>query len=151
MNYELYMSAALAEAKSAAASGERADGAVAVMDDAMVARGRPRVAATGDPTAHAPMVVLREAARRLGQTRLSGLILFTVHEPCAMCVGALLESDADGLVFALADPDAGACGSAIQLAASDALSSRLHVVTGIMQAAAREISREAGASGRARR
>ncbi|HEY7600062.1 MAG TPA: deaminase, partial [Candidatus Limnocylindrales bacterium] len=90
MNYELYMSAALAEARSAIAAGERADGAVAVMDDAMVARGHEQVAATGDPTAHSVMVVLREAARRLGGPSLSGLTVFAVHEPCAMCVGALL-------------------------------------------------------------
>jgi tRNA(adenine34) deaminase len=142
VNYELYMSAALAEARTAAAAGERADGAVAVLDDAMVARGHEQVVATSDPTAHAPIVVLREAARRLGQTRLSGLTLFAVREPCAMCVGALLESDADGLVFALPDPLAGACGSAVQLAAADGLSRRLDVVSGIMQGTAAEISRQ---------
>jgi tRNA(adenine34) deaminase len=67
------------------------------------------------------MVVLREAARRLGRTQLAGLTLFTVREPCVMCVGALLESDADGLVFALADPSPGAAGSVLQLATADQL------------------------------
>jgi tRNA(adenine34) deaminase len=144
VNYELYMGAALAEARAAAAAGEDADGAVAVVDDAMVARGRHGVSASGDPTAHAPMVVLREASRRLGRTRLSGLTMFTVREPCAMCIGALLESDADGLVFALPDPRSGAAGSVIQLAAGDALPRRLLVVSGIMQGQAGELDAAAG-------
>ncbi|HVM30600.1 MAG TPA: nucleoside deaminase [Candidatus Limnocylindrales bacterium] len=140
MNYELYMGAALSEARAALAAGERPHGAVAVVEDAMVARGRDEILATGDPTAHAPMVVLREAARRLGRPRLSGLTLFTVHEPCAMCVGALLEADADGLVFALPDAKEGAAGSALQLAAADSLPRRLLVVSGIMQAQAMELA-----------
>ena len=72
MNYELYMGAALAEASSAAAAGERADGAVAVLDDAMVASACDRVRGSGDPTAHAVIGTLREAAERLGTTSLSG-------------------------------------------------------------------------------
>ncbi len=140
------MGAALSEARAAAADGERFDGAVAVFDDAMVARGRERVVANGDPTAHAPMVVLREAARRLDRISLSGLTLFSVLEPCPMCVGALLESDADALVFALADPRSGAAGSAVQLTGSDALPRRVHVVSGIMQAQAAEMGKPLRAS-----
>jgi tRNA(adenine34) deaminase len=151
VNYELYMSAALAEARGAAAAGERPDGAVAVMGDAMVARAQPQVVASGDPTAHAPMVVLREAARRLGRPQLSGLTLFAVVEPCAMCVGALLEADADAIVFALPDPIGGACGSALQLADAEGRKRRLEVVSGIMQAAAREVSRAVAPGSRPRR
>ena len=135
MNYELYMGAALAEAKAALKSGDRADGAVAVLDEAMVARGHTQVEATGDPTAHAVVVVLREAARRLGRSKLSGLVIFAAHEPCTMCAGALLESDVDGLVFALSDPERGAAGST-----ADALRSRVRVVSGIMQAEAAELT-----------
>jgi tRNA(adenine34) deaminase len=138
VNYELYMGAALAEAKAAMRSGDKADGAVAVLDEAMVARGRNRVESTGDPTAHAVMVVLREAARRLGRSKLSGMIIFAANEPCTMCVGALLESDVDGLVFALPDPVNGAAGSA-NGSASDALRRRVRVVSGIMQAEAAEL------------
>ena len=141
MKYELYMGAALAEARAAASSGERPDGAVAVLDDAMVARARDPQLASGDPTAHAVMVVLREASRRLGRTSLGGLTVFSTSEPCAMCVGALLASDADGLVYALADPEAGAAGSAVQLAQSDSLPQRLHVVSGILQGEAAELHR----------
>ncbi|HSH21565.1 MAG TPA: nucleoside deaminase [Candidatus Caenarcaniphilales bacterium] len=143
MNYELYMGAALAEARAAAAAGERPDGAVAVLDDAMVAHGREQVQSTGDPTAHAVILVLREAARRLGRPSLSGLTVFVASEPCAMCVGALLESDADGLVYALADPRSGACGSVLQVAHSQQLPHRLRVVSGIMQAQAEDLRRVA--------
>jgi tRNA(adenine34) deaminase len=139
VNYELYMSAALGEAKAALRAGEQADGAVAVLDEAMVARGRNRVTATGDPTAHAVLVVLREAARRLGRANLNGLVIFSAQEPCAMCAGALLESDVDALVFALADPVKGAVSSS-SVSAADSLRRRVRVVSGIMQAEAAELS-----------
>jgi tRNA(adenine34) deaminase len=138
VNYELYMGSALAEAKAAMRAGDRAGGAVAVLDEAMIARGRNQVESTGDPTAHAVMVVLREAARRLGRSKLSGMIIFATNEPCTMCVGALLESDVDGLVFALPDPVRGAAGSS-NGSASDALRRRVRVVSGIMQAEAAEL------------
>ena len=143
VNYELYMGAALAEAKAAVASGEKGDGAVAVLDEAMIARGHNQVESTGDPTAHAVIVVLREAARRLGRSKLSGMIIFAANEPCGMCVGALLESDVDGLVFALADPERGAAGSAAAHT-TDALRRRVRVVSGIMQAEAAEIASPLG-------
>jgi tRNA(adenine34) deaminase len=131
VNYELYMGAALAEARAAAATGEAPDGAVAVLDEAMVARSRSNVAASGDPTAHAVINVVREAARRLGRTNLSGLIVFCAMEPCAMCVGALIESDVDGLVFATPDAKSGAAGSVSK--------GQLSVVSGIMAREAAEI------------
>ena len=140
------MSAALAEARAGAAKGERPEGAVAVLGDAMVARGHDEVQANGDPTAHAVITVLREAARRLGHPSLSGVTVFATHEPCPMCVGAMLASDADGLVYALRDQMTGAAGSAIQLAASDRLPQRLHVVSGIMQAEAAELTRSPAVS-----
>ena len=133
------MSAALSEARAAGRAGERPDGAVAVLDDAMVAHGREHVVTSGDPTAHAVVVAIRDAARRLGRPSLSGLTVFSAVEPCAMCVGALLASDADCVVFALADPKDGACGSAVQLADSDQLGRRLLIVSGILQAEAADI------------
>ena len=139
MHYELYMSAALAEAQQGTVSGERPDGAVAVLDEAMVARGHNRVRETGDPTAHAVMVTIREAAKRLGTSSLEGVTVFSAVEPCAMCVGALLESDADALVYALPDPRAGAAGSAVQLTQGDALDRRLRVVSGILQTEAADV------------
>lgn len=132
------MGAALSEAKAALMAGDKPGGAVAVLDEALVARGQSQVVTTGDPTAHAVMVVLREAARRLGRSNLSGLVIFTANEPCAMCVGALLESDVDGLVYALPDPVRGAAGSHGR-SAGDALRERVRVVSGIMQAEAAEL------------
>jgi tRNA(Arg) A34 adenosine deaminase TadA len=139
VNYELYMGGALSEARAAAAAGESADGAVAVLDEALVARGQNQVLATGDPTAHSVVIVVREAARRLGRTDLSGVVVFTAVEPCAMCVGALLESDVDGVVYAMPDAIGGACGSAVQLTTGALLPRRLEVVSGIMQREATEM------------
>ncbi len=133
MNYELYMRAALAEAAQARRSGERANGAVAVLDEAMVAHGREAVANTGDPTAHAVMIALREAATRLGRHSLAGTTIFCVVEPCPMCVGALLACDADGVVFALPDPAEGACLSAMKMSEGTGMGRRLQVVSGILQ------------------
>ena len=86
------------------------------MNDAMVARGANRVREASDPTAHAVIAALREAARRLGTTRLSDVTIFTTLEPCPMCVGALLECDAAALVYAAPNPVCGAAGTVIQLA-----------------------------------
>ncbi|CAN5618269.1 tRNA adenosine(34) deaminase TadA [soil metagenome] len=131
MHYELYMGEALAEAQSAMDRGERPIAAVVVVDEAMVARAHDRVEATGDPTAHAVVLALREAARRLGRVRLADATIFTTHEPCAMCVGALLESDVEALVYAVPNDVDGAAGSVIQLAQHPALPRRIKVVSGI--------------------
>ena len=131
MNYELFMDEALAEARSAMERGERPNAAVAVVGEAMVVRAHDRVQETNDPTAHAVIVVLREAARKLGAARLADATIFTTQEPCAMCVGALLESDVEALVFAVANAHDGAAGSVIQLAQHAALPRRIKVVSGI--------------------
>ena len=110
MNYELFMGEALAEAQTGARRGERPIAAVAVVDEAMVARAHDRVQESNDPTAHAVVVALREAARKLGKARLADATIFATLEPCAMCVGALLESDVEALVFALPNDPDGAAG-----------------------------------------
>ncbi len=139
VNYELYMSAALSEARAAAAAGELPDGAVAVLDEALVASSRGQVKGTGDPTAHAVVMVVREAARRLGRSSLSGVVVFSAVEPCAMCTGALLQAHVDTVVFALSDPREGACSSAVRLADAPGLPYRLRVVSGILQDAAADL------------
>jgi tRNA(adenine34) deaminase len=131
MNYELFMGEALAEAGLALARGEQPHAAVAVVDDAMVARAHDRVQEGNDPTAHAVINALRETARKLGAARLADATIFATMEPCAMCVGALLESDVEALVYALADDRNGAAGTVIQLAQHDALRRRIKVVSGI--------------------
>jgi tRNA(adenine34) deaminase len=139
MNYELFMGEALAEARQALDRGERAHAAVAVVADAMVARGRDRVRETDDPTAHAVIVVLRETARRLGRDRLADATIFATVEPCVMCVGALLASDVAALVFAAPNRSTGAAGSVLQLAEHPELPRRLTVVSGIRRAEAEEL------------
>ena len=131
MNYELFMGEALAEAQLAASRGERPIAAVAVVDEAMVARAHDRVEATNDPTAHAVVMALREAARKLGRERLADATIFTTVEPCVMCVGALLESDVAALVFALPHETEGAAGTVIQLAQHPNLGRRIQIVSGI--------------------
>ena len=131
VNYELYMGEALEEARAAIARGERAHAAVAVLDEAMVARGHDRVLETDDPTAHAVIVALREAARRVGSARLRDVTIFTTMEPCSMCVGALLASDVEELVYAMPNRLEGAAGTCVQLADNPALARRLKVVSGI--------------------
>ncbi len=140
MNYELFMGEALAEARAAAGRGRPAVGAIAVMDEAMVARGRSRAGDADDPTAHPVMTVLREAARRLGTLRLPDVTVFTTLEPCAMCVGALLACDAAALVYAAPNPVEGAAGSVLQLAQHPSLGRRLQVVSGIRREEAEDLA-----------
>jgi tRNA(adenine34) deaminase len=131
MNYELFMGEALAEAQLAAERGERPIAAVAVVDEAMVARAHDKVEQADDPTAHAVIVALRDASRRLGRGRLRDATIFSTVEPCAMCVGALLESDVEALVFALPNTRDGAAGTVIQLAQHASMPRRIKVVSGI--------------------
>jgi tRNA(adenine34) deaminase len=148
MNYELFMGEALAEARNAAARSERPIAAVAVVDEAMVARAHDRVQESNDPTAHAVVVALREAARKLGTERLADATIFTTLEPCSMCVGALLESDVEALVYAVPNRTDGACGTVIQLAQHDALPRRLKVISGIRRDEAEELFAAAPSTGR---
>lgn len=131
MNYELFMGEALEEAKLALTRGERPVAAVAVVDDAMVVRAHDRVQETNDPTAHAVVVALRDTARKLGSARLADATIFTTQEPCPMCVGALLASDIDALVYAAANERYGAAGTIIQIAQHPDLPRRLKLVSGI--------------------
>jgi tRNA(adenine34) deaminase len=139
VNYELFMGEALAEARNAVAFGERPVAAVAVVDEAMVARAHDRVHESNDPTAHAVVVALREAARKLGTERLADATIFATMEPCAMCIGALLESNVEALVYAVPNRVDGAAGSVIQLAQNDALPRRMKVISGIRRDEAEEL------------
>jgi tRNA(adenine34) deaminase len=148
MNYELFMGEALAEARNAVARNERPIAAVAVVDEAMVARAHDRVQESNDPTAHAVVVALREAARKLGTARLADATIFSTLEPCAMCVGALLESDVEALVYAVPNKVDGAAGTVLQLAQNDALPRRMRVVSGIRRDEAEELFAATPAVGR---
>ena len=143
MNYELFMGEALAEAQVALDQGKAPIGAVAVVGDAMVARGHDKVAEMDDPTAHAVVIALREASRKMGRARLADATIFVTREPCAMCVGAMLASDVDALVFAVSNPVDGAAGSVMQLAQDSRLARKLRVVSGIRCEEAEELFAQA--------
>jgi tRNA(adenine34) deaminase len=140
MNYELFMGEALAEARLAGSRGAPAVGAIAVMNEAMVARGSSKVSQANDPTAHAVVVALREASRKLRTPHLSDVTIFTTLEPCPMCVGALLECDVAALVYAVPNEIDGAAGTVLQLAQHPNLGRRLQVVSGIRRAEAEELT-----------
>jgi tRNA(adenine34) deaminase len=126
------MEAALAEARSAAEAGEVPIGAVVVREGEIVARGQNRVLRDNDPTAHAEIVSMREAARILGNYRLTGCTLFVTLEPCAMCAGAMIHARLDRLVLAAADPKAGACGSVLSVINHPQLNHKMQVEQGIL-------------------
>ncbi len=142
MNYELYMAEAIAEARRGAEEGEEPSGAVAVLDDAMLARDHDRSQLQEDPTAHAVLRVIQATAGKLGARRLSEVTVFTTHEPCAMCTGALVETRVRALVFALPDPERGAAGSVVQLARHPALPHQLSVVSGVRESEAQRLGTE---------
>ncbi|HET7521040.1 MAG TPA: nucleoside deaminase [Candidatus Limnocylindria bacterium] len=146
MNYELFMAEAIAEARRGGEEGEAPVGAVAVLDDAMIARDHDRMALERDPTAHAVLLTLQAAARKLEPRRLSEVTIFTTHEPCPMCVGALVEARVHALVYAMPDDRQGAAGSVVQLARDRALPHQLSVVSGVREAEARRLASEAPAS-----
>ena len=141
MNYELFMAEAIAEARRGGEEGEVPVGAVAVLDDAMIARDHDRMVLQRDPTAHAVLLTLQAAARKL-DSRLAEVTIFTTHEPCAMCVGALVEAQVGALVFAVPDDRRGAAGGAIQLARDKAMPHQLSVISGVREAEARRLASE---------
>ena len=114
-------------------------GAVIVRDGEIVGRGWNRVTSTNDPTAHAVVVALREASRKLGRERLADATIFVTREPCPMCVGALLASDVEALVFAVSNGVDGAAGTVMQLAQDARLARKIKVVSGIRCEEAEEL------------
>jgi tRNA(adenine34) deaminase len=126
------MEEALRLAREAAAAGEVPVGAVAVCEGRVVGRGRNRREGDADPTAHAELLALREAAHALGRWRLTGVTLFVTLEPCAMCAGAMVLARVDRLVYGAADPKAGAAGSLMDLTADRRLNHRFPVERGLL-------------------
>ncbi len=135
------MQSALAEARKAAAEGEVPIGAVVVYDGEVIARGQNRVLRNVDPTAHAEIVALREAAQALGNYRLNGCTLYVTLEPCAMCAGAMIHARVDKLVYATPDPKAGACGSVLSVMNHPQLNHQMQVEQGILAEEAGEMLR----------
>lgn len=129
------MGEALSLARAAAARGEVPVGAVVVLDGRIVGRGGNAPIAANDPTAHAEITALREAAATLRNYRLPGCAMYVTLEPCAMCVGAVMHARLSRLVFGARDPKTGACGSVINLAAESRLNHHTLVTGGVAAAA----------------
>ena len=126
------MEEALALAGEAGAAGEVPVGAVAVFEGRVVGRGRNAREEARDPTAHAELRAVQEAARTLGRWRLSGVTVYVTLEPCAMCAGAMVLARIDRLVLGADDPKAGAVGSLMDLSADPRLNHRFLVERGLL-------------------
>lgn len=135
------MQAALAEARLAAEAGEVPVGTVILREGEIIARGQNRVLRDVDPTAHAEIVALRAAALAIGNYRLLGCTLYVTLEPCAMCAGAMIHARLDRLVFAAADPKAGAAGSVLSVLNHPQLNHQMKVEQGILAEESAELLR----------
>ena len=127
-----FMQQALAEAREAAAGGEVPIGAVLVRDGEIVAHAGNRTIRDCDPTAHAEIVVLREAARILGNYRLADATLYVTVEPCSMCAGALIQARVKRLVYGAEEPRGGAVQSCFEVLSHPDLNHRVEVTPGIL-------------------
>jgi tRNA(adenine34) deaminase len=136
------MREALRLARQAAAEGEVPVGAVVAMGGAIVGRGRNASIARQDPTAHAEILALREAAERVGNYRLGGATLYSTLEPCVMCAGALVTARVERLVFGARDLRFGGVRSKFQVADSDLLNHRVVVVEGVLGSDCVDLLRE---------
>lgn len=136
-----YMQLALEKARLAPALGEVPIGAVLVLDGQVLAQVHNFREVWQDPTAHAEVVAIREAATRLGTWRLTGTTLYVTVEPCSMCAGAIIQSRIARLVFGAKDPKAGACGSVFNLPDERRLNHRVQVLGGLLERESQELLR----------
>ncbi|TDB38221.1 MAG: nucleoside deaminase [Actinobacteria bacterium] len=128
----MYMRMALDEARLAAEKGEVPIGAVIVCDGAVVARAHNTREIDNDPTSHAELIAIRDAAAKLGRWRLSDCTVYATLEPCPMCAGAMHQARIDRLVYGAPDPKAGAVGTLYDLSSDDRLNHRFAVTSGIL-------------------
>lgn len=135
------MQAALAQARLAGEGGEVPIGAVVIREGEIVASGQNRVLRDSDPTAHAEIVALRAAGAAIGNYRLNGSTLYVTLEPCSMCAGAMIHARLDRLVFATADPKAGAAGSVLSVLNHPQLNHQMQVEQGILADEAADLLR----------
>src|SRR6266850_2671985 len=139
MKLDELMGAALEEARRACDAGEVPIGAVVTLDGAIVGRGFNQPISSGDPTAHAEIVAIRDAARRVGNYRLTGAILCVTIEPCLMCVGAIVHARIGTIVYGAAEPKSGALGSTVRGDELPGLNHRFAVVSGVLDDECREL------------
>ena len=136
---EEFMREALAEATAASNSGEVPVGAIVVVNGEIKGRGRNRVIHASDPTAHAEIVAVREAAQTIGNYRLTGATLYSTVEPCAMCAGALIHARIGRLVYGAKDERAGAVDTHFGICTADFLNHRVSVEGGILEDECRRV------------
>lgn len=127
-----FMHAALDLAQQAQDAGEVPVGAVVVKDGVIIGRGYNQPISAADPSAHAEVMALRDAARHLGNYRLTECVLYVTLEPCTMCVGAIFHARIARLVYGAKDPKTGACGSVIDLPAETRLNHHLQMAGGVL-------------------
>jgi len=127
-----FMRHALEEARAAAAAGEVPVGAVLVHDGTIVARSGNRTIRDCDPTAHAEIIVMREAARALGNYRLADTTLYVTIEPCSMCAGAMIQARIPRLVYGTDDPKGGAVRTCFHILFDERLNHRVEVTSGVL-------------------
>ena len=132
MNDEHWMRLALAEAEKALAADDVPIGAIAVLNGEIIGRGFNRREADQDPTAHAEMLAIRQAAQVIGHWRLEDVTLYCTLEPCAMCAGAMVLARLPRLVYAAPDSKAGAGGSVMNILQHEALNHQVEVAPGIL-------------------
>lgn len=134
-----YMNLALEQARKAAAQGEVPIGAVLVRDDQVLTQAHNFRETWQDPTAHAEMVAIREAATQSGSWRLINTTLYVTLEPCAMCIGAIILARIPRLVFGALDPKAGACGSVLNVPTERRLNHRVEVIGRMLEQESQEL------------
>lgn len=134
MSDELYMRAALELAAVAEAHDEVPVGAVVVKDGTIIGRGYNQPISGHDPTAHAEVLAMRDAAARVGNYRLTGCELYVTLEPCVMCAGAMMHARIARVVYGAADPKTGACGSMVDLFGDAKLNHHATVTGGVLAA-----------------
>lgn len=127
-----FMQVALDLAQQAATAGEVPVGAIVVKDGEIIGRGSNAPITTHDPTAHAEIRAMRDAAQRIGNYRLVGCTLYVTLEPCAMCSGAIQHARIARLVYGASDPKTGACGSVVNLMAEPKLNHHTEVTGGVL-------------------
>jgi tRNA(adenine34) deaminase len=137
-----WMRLALDQAALAAAAGEVPVGALVIKDGEIVGCGHNRNLLDDDPTAHAEIIALRQAAARLGNHRLTGCTMVATIEPCSMCAGALIHARIARLVYGASDPKAGAAGSVLQVINHPGLNHRMEVTAGVLSSECSEILQE---------
>jgi tRNA(adenine34) deaminase len=139
MEHEYYMREALKEAQKAPEHDDVPVGAVIVREKKIIARAHNQIELLKDPTAHAEMIAITQAAASLKNERLQETVMYTTLEPCPMCAGALVLARVDIIFYAAADPKAGACGSVLDIVNDPRLNHQVKVIHGLLAAESQEL------------